>query len=76
MATNTGIIGTPTSGFEFPSGSLCLAKLDHTRIIKYHTLKYVRVLCFVYAYKLSYVKIRAYDSKNMIRMLELCCLVS
>jgi hypothetical protein len=35
----------------------------------------IRVLHSVYAYKVSYVKIRAYDSKNimrMIRMLELC----
>jgi hypothetical protein len=35
----------------------------------------IRVLYSVYAYEVSYVKTRAYDSKNiirMIRMLELC----
>jgi hypothetical protein len=34
----------------------------------------IRVLYSVYAYKVSYVKMRAYDAKNvtrMIRMLEL-----
>jgi hypothetical protein len=31
----------------------------------------IRILYSVYAYKVSYVKICAYDSKNIIRMLEL-----
>jgi hypothetical protein len=31
----------------------------------------IRILYSVYAYKVSYVKIRAYDSKNIIRVIRM-----